>query len=382
MVIRTAPESTDPVLALTSDEAQAFLDRLQHQDGVTLSKQATQDRIGDACTFLAMLEQNPVYLAHQANTAKMASGGAAEEGEEVTVVEESVDVDCCGPAPAGDELDRDLEGTCHVRRAGEKGLPARTAAGSTTRSSRKRGLATGSLGSCKSNKKTAKAASERQQQSGDGAKSWTKAKGKTKSPEGEGALTVTLDPDSHAVEGKGWIRCFMFVDQDTTGRHARGWYATKEGADPEDVRLMHKVEPDEYVDVQDDLMLMDQGITDGSVIEVYVSLQLEQDFADRDKQQYREDVGGYHDDGNVYRDKDESVSKTDSEEQEFADGDKQQYRKDVGGYHDDRNFHRNETTKSLSKGRSFQNKTKQNKTKQNKTKQNKTKTSLPKNRVL
>ena len=92
----------------------------------------------------------------------------------------------------------------------------------------------------------------------------------------------------------------------------------------------------------------------------------EQEFTDGDKQQYREDVGRYHDDENLYRDKDESVSKPDSKEQEFADGDKQQYRKDVGGYHDDEKFHCDETTKYLSKGRSFQ---------------DKTKTSLPKNRV-
>ena len=71
--------------------------------------------------------------------------------------------------------------------------------------------------------------------------------------------------------------------------------------------------------------------------------------------------------GNLYCNKDESVSKPDSEEQAFADRDEQQYREDVGGYHDDRNFHRDEVTKSLSKGRSFQ---------------NKTKTSSPKNRVL
>ena len=58
------------------------------------------------------------------------------------------------------------------------------------------------------------------------------------------------------------------------------------------MRLMRKVEPDKYVDVPDDLMLVDQGVTDGSVIEVYVSPQLEQEFVDRDAQQYREDMGG------------------------------------------------------------------------------------------
>lgn len=55
-------------------------------------------------------------LAHQGKDAKTASGGAVEEGEEVTAVEESVHVECCGPAPAATELDRDSEGTCHVQR--------------------------------------------------------------------------------------------------------------------------------------------------------------------------------------------------------------------------------------------------------------------------
>ena len=69
--------------------------------------------------------------------------------------------------------------------AGEKGLPARTVAGSTQTISRKRGLAMGSLGSRKSNKKTAKAATKRRKRTGDGAKSGTKAKGKKEQLEQE-----------------------------------------------------------------------------------------------------------------------------------------------------------------------------------------------------
>lgn len=60
---------------------------------------------------------------------------------------------------------------------GKRGLPARTVAGSTQTSSSKRGLATVSLCSLKSNKKTAKATTKSQKRTGDGSKSGTKANG-------------------------------------------------------------------------------------------------------------------------------------------------------------------------------------------------------------
>ena len=103
----------------------------------------------------------------------------------------------------------------------EKGVPARTVVWIAPRSSRKSSRVTRSLRNCKSNKNMAKAAPKRQKQEGDGSKSRTKAKGKKKSPDGEGACIVILDPDSHAVEEKGWTRRFMFVYQATTGSHVK-----------------------------------------------------------------------------------------------------------------------------------------------------------------